>query len=69
MSSLDLRGDGVCGQSEVSICRAKYINVPLFGMQLGEAAFEYCRMLSEYPSKKRGSSALKPEKLLPQDCS
>lgn len=52
VSSLAVKGDGVYGQSEVSICRAKYINVPLFGMQLGEAAFEYRRMLSEYPSRK-----------------
>lgn len=39
--SLAVKGDGVCGQSEVSVCRANYINVLLFGVQLGEAAFEY----------------------------
>lgn len=41
VSSLAVKGDGVCGQSEVSMCRANYSNAPLFGMQLGEAAFEY----------------------------
>lgn len=41
VSSLAVKGDGVCGQPEVSMYRANYINMPLFGMQLGEAAFEY----------------------------
>ena len=41
VSSLAVKGGGVCGQSEVSTCRANDINVLLFGMQLGEAAFAY----------------------------
>lgn len=39
--SLAVKGDGVCGQPEVSMCTANYLNVSLFGTQLGEATFEY----------------------------